>query len=94
MGLRGLRAHFVSQGVRFFWICVEICRSGELPVLFEDGEGGPEANGWRSFSVGEDLLDVGEGEAGEHRDLGAELFSNWAWAVSTDLKKRGFLAQL
>ena len=42
--------------------------------MFEDGEGGLEANGWRSFGVGEDLLDVGECEACEHRDLRAELF--------------------
>ena len=68
-----------SGGISFrsgseFRNSVEICRSGELPVLFEDGEGGLEANRWRSFGVGEDLLDVGECEACEHRDLRAELF--------------------
>jgi len=41
-GLAGeRRGHFVSQRVEFFRDRVEFCGFGELPALFEDGEGGP-----------------------------------------------------
>ena len=60
----GGRRPFVSQWLRFFQHRVEFCRFGELPVLFEHGEGGFQANRWRSVGVGEDFLNVGQSLGG------------------------------
>jgi len=50
--------HFVSHRVRLLGKSVEICRTRELPVLLEDGEGGFEANERRNFRVSENFLEI------------------------------------